>query len=101
MNSQLEELIRYYQQDQLNRKSYSGFRIQITSGTDRNLIYETKAAFYKTLPNLQTTVVYQAPNFKLRAGTYPNRSAATRDLMIVKTFFPEAFIIRDDIPIEP
>ncbi|HNV99619.1 MAG TPA: hypothetical protein PKL06_09635, partial [Chitinophagales bacterium] len=53
----------------------------------------------KNVDLIAATIIFEAPNYKVRVGNYTNRFDANRDLMIVKNNYSEALIVKDLIRI--
>ena len=75
-----------------------GYRIQIFAGTSLSDAKEQKSLFLKNY-DIAATIIFEAPNYKVRVGNYTNRFDANRDLMIVKNYNSDALIVKDLIRI--
>jgi hypothetical protein len=79
----------------------SGFRIQIYRGSGRNAreeANETKAEFISEFPDIASYLRFDPPNyFKVRVGDYRSKHAAYPDFKMVKSKFPNAYIVTDII----
>mgnify|MGYP006189376199 CR=1 FL=1 len=80
-------------------KTYTGYRIQIYSGKEREAANKIREEFLKTRPEVAAHLIYQQPNFKLRVGDFTNRLEALRFFENIKGSFPSAFVIKDEIKI--
>lgn len=98
-DARVDTLISRYTQVKQKQSSIEGYRIQISAGSNRNIIYQTKSQFYQNFPEIKQYIVYQSPNFKLRVGNYRTRLEAYKDLQEIQPQFNGAFIIRDEIKI--
>lgn len=76
-----------------------GYRIQIVSSSSLVAAKDTKSAFLKKFPDYNATIVFEAPNYKLRVGNYTNRFDANRDLQEILTEYPNAYVVKDLINI--
>ncbi len=76
-----------------------GYRIQLMSGTSLEKAKEAKAGFFKKYADIGATIVFEAPNYKLRVGNYVNRFDANRDLQLILVEYPSAYIVKDLINI--
>jgi len=82
-------------------KPYSqGYRIQLYFGSQRDKAYEFRTEFIKLYPQTAAYVLYQQPNFKLRVGDFRTRLDAQKRLKELQTYYPSAFIVKDDIKIK-
>lgn len=98
-DSRVDTLISRYSQVKQKHESIEGYRIQISAGSNRNNVYQTKSQFYQNFPDIKQYIIYQSPNFKLRVGNYRTRLEAYKDLQEILPLFNGAFIIRDEIKI--
>lgn len=78
-------------------KKNTGYRIQIHSGLSRVETLKSQTNFMKLYPNMNTYVIYQQPNFKLRVGDFEERLSVNKFYEEMKEIFPGAFIIKDEI----
>ena len=95
----VDMLVSRYSEVHHKKASIDGFRIQITAGSNRTSVYQTKSQFSSLFPKIRQYMVYQAPNFKLRVGNYRTRLEAYKDLQKIIPAFNGAFIIREEIKI--
>lgn len=79
---------------------YDGYRVQLMASTNRQSVLKFKSEFYEEFPDKRPVLVYQQPNFKLRQGCFRTKLEAYRELLIIHEKFPDAFIIRDEIPLK-
>ena len=69
------------------------FKIQIFNGvTDE--AKRTLLAFRREFPELESTVVFNTPNYKVIAGNFKTRIEAERNLLAVKKVYKNALLIR-------
>ncbi len=78
-------------------KSDLGFRVQIHSGLSKTETLKAQTNFMKIYPEINTYMIYQQPNFKIRVGDFENRLEVNRFFEEMKQTFPGAFIIQDEI----
>ena len=76
-----------------------GYRIQVMATSSLVTAKEAKAGFLKQFDDYRATIVFEAPNYKLRIGNYTNRSDANRDLQLLLESYPNALIVKDLISI--
>lgn len=84
----------------LSRGVIDGYTIQVYSGTKREEALIIKKKLNQSLPELESDVQYKQPNFRVRTGKYLTRLEAQQDYLDVKSYFPNAIVIPDKIPIE-
>ena len=76
----------------------SGFRIQLAFNTDRSFVENIKTKYANYYPkNEQTYTIYQQPYWKLRVGNFYREIDALATLKQIREFFPNAFIVPDNI----
>lgn len=84
------------------RRYVQGYRILIINSNNRNLANDAKARLYTKFPELKSYLIYQSPNFKLKAGNFRESRDAEAYLKRIKTLFPgNIFVIRDMIEVNP
>lgn len=76
-----------------------GYRIQVMATSSLVTAKEAKAGFLKQYDDYRATIVFEAPNYKLRIGNYTNRFDANRDLQLLLAAYPNALIVKDLISI--
>lgn len=79
------------------QKSMPGYRVQIYFGPDRNDAIEIQEEFGSMFRDIPAYLSYQQPNFKIRAGDFPDRLMAQKFLQEIQTLYSSAFIVRDDV----
>jgi len=73
-----------------------GFRVQIYLGS-RTGQSKARSKFMSRYPDYHTYLDYQAPNFKVRVGDFKKRTDAERLLYMLRTEFPGAYIVPDEV----
>ncbi len=76
-----------------------GYRIQVFAGTSLITAKDAKALFLQRYADYNASIVFEAPNYKLRIGNYTNRFDANRDLQELLTEYPNAYVVKDLINI--
>lgn len=71
-----------------------GYKIQILYTKSSEEVNKVRANFARYFPTTSTESTYLRPDFKVRAGEYLTREAASRDLKAIKSKFPTAIIVR-------
>ena len=75
----------------------NGFRVQIFFGSSRQGAYDAQAKFNDEYPELRTYIVYNEPNFKVRAGDFRTRLEAEKLVKELAPMFTSLFIIPEKI----
>ena len=84
------------------RRYVQGYRILIVNTSNRNQANEAKAALYMKFPELKSYLIYQSPNYKLKAGNFRDSRDAESYLKRIKPYFSgNIFVIRDMIEVNP
>ena len=98
-SSGIDSLLKKVKAQNEQRKTISGYRIQIYSGPQRNKANEIKALFYDKHPNHGSYVIYQQPNFKVRVGDFLTRLEAYKFLKEIEPEYETVYMVRDEIKI--
>ncbi|QYJ69370.1 SPOR domain-containing protein [Flavobacterium litorale] len=69
------------------------YKIQVFYG-DNKEARKTLAIFKREFPDMDTTIVFESPTYKVWAGSYDNRIAAERMLEAIKQKYPYALLIK-------
>ena len=81
----------------LSRGTFSGYRIQINFGQDRNQANKVRSDFTLKYPGIPTYMAYQQPYFKVNVGDYRTKLEASKNLNIIRRSYPGSFIVKDKI----
>ena len=66
------------------------YRIQIYTGS-RKTAFEKLEEFKTVFPDIETTILYDTPNYKIWVGGYRTRLKVDNALVAIKKEFPAAF----------
>ncbi len=69
------------------------YKIQLFSG-DNELAKKTLVDFRKEIKNLDATIVFKTPSYKVWIGNFKSRIEAEKALFDLKKRYPNAFIIK-------
>lgn len=97
----LVELIDKQKQENLEKQSMPGYRIQIYFGGNRQKAAEIKVEFSSRYPEVSAYLTYQQPNYKVRVGDYRSRFEAKKLLSELEGQFPTTFVVPDDVRLPP
>ena len=88
--------------DKLNktRRFIDGFTIQIYSGQSREEAIEAKSKMVLKISELEATLQYTQPKFRVTAGRYFSKLEAQEDLLKVRQHFANAILIPEKITVE-
>ncbi len=84
-----------------------GYRVRVYSGNSqtksKSEAYRIEAELKQYMPELETTVVFKTPNWRLLVGNYRTMEEAVASLRVLKKNFPvfgrEMFVVNDEIEI--
>lgn len=80
-----------------------GYRIQLffTSGVNgKKLAQEVETEFIKKYPDTKAYLIWDSPNYKVRIGDFRTRLDALKFQDLIKTDFPNAYLVQDEIKLE-
>ena len=81
-----------------SRRIMPGYRIQVINSTDRSKVFAAKAKMYQEFPELKLYLMYQAPNYKLKAGNFKTQEEAEDYVkQLSRLFSTGLYVIRDTI----
>jgi hypothetical protein len=85
-----------------SRRNIPGFRIQVASSNDRNLVFNIKTKIYQLYPELKPYLIYQPPNYKLKVGNFKTPEEADPYLQKLTQNFPSGiYLVPDIIEVKP
>jgi hypothetical protein len=99
-DQQIDRLLRAHKELMSRDRGISGFRVQIYSDSGNQSKLRTqrrKAEFDNRFPGVQSYIVYDAPDFKLRVGDFRTRLDARRFLEKIARDYEAAYIVVDNI----
>lgn len=77
-----------------------GWRIQILSTPQLSEAKKEKGKLIQQFLEMHATIIFEAPNYKVRVGDYRIRIDATRDLQELILYYPNAFICKDLVDVK-
>jgi PBP1b-binding outer membrane lipoprotein LpoB len=99
VNKRLDAVLDSIDQINLSRKFIEGYTIQVYSGLKKEEALNAKRQLSQTVPNLNSELQYEQPNFKVKSGRYYTRLEAERDFEEIKRYFPSAIVVPGQIGI--
>jgi len=95
----IDSLINRYILYNMKLGGLDGFRIQIYSSSNKNARDESgkvQADFMNRFPGLKSNILFERPGYyKIRVGDYRTRIEGTKDLLMVRKFYPDAYLVPD------
>ncbi|MGI4021777.1 MAG: SPOR domain-containing protein [Janthinobacterium lividum] len=74
-----------------------GYRVQFFTSSNRNEIYAKQAEFNQMYPEMRTYIIYQEPNYKIKAGDFRTRLEAQKLMRDLRPQFSTLFLISEKI----
>lgn len=82
------------------RRNIPGYRIQVINSSDRGSVFAAKTKVYQQFPELKLYLMYQAPNYKLKAGNFKTQEEADDYAKQLGKLFPAGvYVVRDTIEV--
>lgn len=103
-DDRLDELVRRHMIINREKEGMQGYRIRIFSRSGqaaRPNATEARAVFFNKYPEIETYLVYDAPNFKVYVGDFRTRSEALKMQRMISRDYPYSFIVSDRINFPP
>lgn len=91
----IEQLVKTWTNQNRSNPHIEGWRVQLLSSTDRQLIENGKTLFLNQYPTVPVDWVHEKPYYKLRAGAFLTRQEAMSFLSEIKDNYPGAYPAKD------
>lgn len=98
-SASINELVEQKKAYNKELNSYSGFKIQIYYGSEKEC-YEIKDEFTSLFPEIPTSIIFSTPQWKLQVGEYRTRLEADKNIQAIKKEYPSAIVLSTDIELE-
>jgi len=76
-----------------------GYRVQLLFDSDKKKIDNMRAHYISMNPNIETYIIYNAPNYLLKAGDCRTYNDAEKIRDAARRSFPASFIVREMVKI--
>ncbi len=97
----LDTLINRYILYNMRLNGLEGFRIQIYNSSNKNAREESgkkRAEFMNNFPDIKSYASFERPGYyKIRVGDYRSKTEGTKDLLLIRRVFPDAYLVPDVI----
>lgn len=100
-DASLPKLVNHHIEMNTSIKRVQGWRIQLSSNTERNEVMNIKSTFLTQYPNTKTYLTYQQPYFKLRVGDFADKNEAYQFMKEINENFKGIFIVPDIVNVMP
>jgi len=97
INAEIDSINKILISRNASRKNWDGFTIQIYTGNSRQEAETIKKEFENYYPELETSLIYFQPTYKVKAGAFFDRLEANKKYEEVKTLFPRALLIPEKL----
>lgn len=81
----------------LTKTTVRGFRVQIFLGPSRSAAYAEQARFQQLFKEIDTYIMYEEPNYRVKVGDFRSRAEAERLAQGLRGQFSNVFIFTEDI----
>lgn len=92
----ISQMMKKFVEVNKQKKSVSGWRIQISSTTDRRTMEETIKRFQQTYSYIPVSWVHAKPYYQVRVGAFKTKLESLRLLSLIKSEYPEAYPVIDN-----
>lgn len=97
----VDTLINRYILYNMKLNGLEGFRIQIYSSSEKNAREESgkkEAEFINKFRDIKSYATFERPGYyKIRVGDYRTKMEGTKDLLMIRRVFPDAYLVPDRI----
>lgn len=76
-----------------------GYRIQLFFDTEKNKVDEARSKFIEIHPDIESNVIYKAPNYFLKVGNFRTYLEAEKIKSTLDKDFPTNYILKEKINI--
>ncbi|MEN9522830.1 MAG: hypothetical protein RL065_1207 [Bacteroidota bacterium] len=97
----LPKLINRHIEMNTSIRRVQGWRIQLSSNTERTEVMNIKSSFLTQYPTTKTYLTYQQPYFKLRVGDFADKNEAYQFMKEINENFKGIFIVPDIVNVMP
>ena len=80
-------------------ETLQGYKIQIYYGSEKEC-YEVKDEFSSLFPDINTSIIFSTPQWKLQIGNYRTRLEADYAMVNIKKEYPAAIVLATEIDLE-
>lgn len=103
-SSEIQNLLKWHVHMNEQKKSFTGYRIQIHSvnsyGCDIEQLKDIRNKFEVTFQDIPAYLKYFDPDFKIRVGNYHSRLESIPDLYRIRKEYPSSYPVKTEILIE-
>ncbi|MEE4176133.1 MAG: SPOR domain-containing protein [Bacteroides sp.] len=99
-DARIDQLLEAYKEVVSRERGFTGYRVQIYADAGNQSKLRTqrrKAEFDTKYPGVESYIIYDAPDFKLRVGNFRTRLDARRFLEKIARDYESAYIVVDRI----
>lgn len=100
INEKVDALLDSIDRFNLTRKFVEGFTIQIYSGQKKEEALNASKILAESNSDLKSSTQYQQPKFRVTVGKYFSRLEAQKDLVGLRSAFPNAILVPERIMVK-
>lgn len=96
----VEALVEKHKEFNEKANNIPGYRLNVffaSGNNSKSAAFEVKKRFEDKYPKVKAYIVFETPNFKVKAGDFRTRSEARGFQLKIRNDFPNAFVIKEDI----
>lgn len=98
-SARIDEMLAQKKEFNKSLESYDGYKIQIYYGSEKEC-YEVKEEFSSLFPDINTSIIFSTPQWKLQVGNYRTRLEADHAMVNIKKEYPAAIVLATEIEIQ-
>lgn len=98
-SAKIDEIIAKKKQFNKSLKEVNGYKIQLFYGNEKNS-HKIKEEFEAMFPEIDATIIFSSPQWKVQIGNYRTRLEADRNLIEIKKEYSGAIVIASEIKLK-
>jgi len=95
-SAHIDQMVAQKKQYNKSLDTYQGYKIQIYYGSEKEC-YEVKDEFTALFPDINTSIIFSTPQWKLQIGNYRTRLEADKAMVNIKKEYPSAIVLATEI----
>jgi hypothetical protein len=92
----ISQMMKKFVEVNKQKKSISGWRIQISSTTDRRMMEDVVKRFQQSYAHIPVSWIHAKPYYQVRVGAFKTKLESLRLLSLIKAEYPEAYPVMDN-----
>lgn len=95
-SAHIDEMLAQKKEYNKSLETYEGFKIQIYYGSEKEC-YEANDEFKEKFPDIETSIIFSTPQWKLQVGNFRTRLEADHAMISIKQVYPAAIVLATQI----